>query len=186
VNVQRQVTEPHRIKLRVEDYLRLSEAGAFAGYAKTELIGGEIIGVNAQYSRHARAQRAMFLALYEACRALGLECVFELSITIDRHNEPRPDILVARSLPDRGPLSVADVLLVVEIADTSLETDLMVKAPLYAAAGLAEYWVIDRRVIHQMWAPEGVTYAERGEVAFQEMLEAATVAGLKVETKGLG
>ena len=184
MNVQHKVTEPHRVKLRVEDYLRLSKAGAFADYAKTELIEGEIIGVNAQYSRHARAQRAMFLALHEACAALGLECVFELSVTVDPHNEPRPDILIANSLPDRGPIPIADLVLIAEIADNSLDTDLKLKAPLYARAGLPEYWVIDAesRVIHQMWTPADEAYGERREVTFGEVLEAGTIAGLKVET----
>ena len=176
--------EPRPVRLRVEDFLRLNESDALQALPKVELIEGEIIGVNAQYSRHARAQRAMFLALHEACVALSLECVFELSVTVDPHNEPRPDILIANSLPDRGPIPIADVVLVAEIADNSLDTDLKLKAPLYARAGLPEYWVIDAesRVIHQMWAPADEAYGERREVTFGEVLEAGTIAGLKVET----
>jgi len=180
-------TSPAPVKLRVEDYHLLDQAGALDRFAKTELINGVILAVNATYSRHARAQRAMFMALHQACQALGLECVFELSVDVDEHNEPQPDILVARSLPKKGPVPIADVLLVVEIADTSLETDLKVKAQLYAAAGLQEYWVVDveRGLIHQLWAPAGEAYTQRQEVAFGEVASAATIPGLAADTAGI-
>ncbi|MEI9850017.1 MAG: Uma2 family endonuclease [Sphingomonas sp.] len=73
------------------------------------------------------------------------------------------------------------------MADTTGRYDLTEKARLYAAAGIAEYWVVEigARVIHQMWAPEGEAYTERREVAFGERIAAATVEGLAVETVGV-
>lgn len=72
----------------------------------------------------------------------------------------------------------------VEVADTTLDHDLGVKAQLYARAGIPEYWVADvaGKVIHQLWAPEGGAYAQRREVAFGTRIEAVTVAGLQIVT----
>jgi hypothetical protein len=76
------------------------------------------------------------------------------------------------------------VALLAEISDSSLRFDLTDKAPVYAAAGVAEFWVVDvdAGIIHQMWSPLGESYAQRKEVRFGERIEAATVEGLAVET----
>ena len=76
---------------------------------------------------------------------------------------------------------------VIEVADATLRNDLGRKRRIYAREGVPEYWVVDvkKGVIHQMWAPEGDTYAERREVAFGERIEAVAVAGLVIETDGL-
>ncbi|MFN3946293.1 MAG: Uma2 family endonuclease [Allosphingosinicella sp.] len=58
--------EPRPVKLTVEDFLRLDAAGAFASYAKTELIEGVIVAMNAQHAAHARAQGRLFRRLAEA------------------------------------------------------------------------------------------------------------------------
>ncbi len=80
-------------------------------------------------------------------------------------------------------MPVASVALVAEVADTSLAIDLGRKAAIYAAAGVAEYWVVDlgARLIHQHWSPQGDTYGRREEMAFGGRIEAATISGLQVD-----
>jgi len=190
VNVQASLAEPHRVKLRVEDYLRLCEAGAFADYAKTELIDGEIIGVNAQFSSHGEAKVILLRRLADAVeRLLPDHHVWsEVSVAIPPNDTPAPDIFITSFRPrPRAVTPVETVLLAVEIADTSLREDLGSKLRLYARAGVPEYWVVDleHEVIHQMWAPAGQDYSERREVPFGEVVEAVTVAGLTVATGGI-
>lgn len=176
--------EPYRFSQR--DYVLLSEHGTFEQLAKTELIEGVIVAVNAQYSRHARAQTALLRVLADACDRLGdnLGAWVEGSISIDHQNMPQPDIFVSRGLPEEGPVTLDLVMLVVEVADTSITFDLEVKSRLYARAGVPEYWVADvnARVIHQMWRAESETYAERRSVAFGERIEAETIEGMAVNT----
>lgn len=176
--------EPYRFSQR--DYVLLSEHGTFEQLAKTELIEGVIAAVNAQYSRHARAQTALLRVLADACDRLGdnLGAWVEGSISIDDQNMPQPDIFVSRGLPEEGPVTLDLVMLVVEVADTSIKFDLEVKSALYARAGIPEYWVADvnARVIHQMWAAEGETYAERRAIAFGDVITAETLTGLDVAT----
>lgn len=176
--------EPYRVTQR--DYKLLDESGAFVRYAKTELIEGKIVAVNAQHAPHIRVQSTLFRALANACDAIadGPKAWIDGSIDLAEFSMPQPDIFIADTLPDKGAVPLSTVRLMIEIADTSLRNDLNVKTPLYANAGIAEYWVVDveGRVIHQMWGPIAERYAERRTVAFGERIEAATVAGLTVNT----
>ncbi len=182
-------TDPLPLKLRVEDYLALDEIGAFADYAKTELIEGEIVFMNAQHRPHARMKMALYDALRDALRTCNskLTPLVEVSIAAPPQSVPEPDIVVTSAPDGEGLVPLDSVALIVEVADTTLRNDLERKASLYARLGVAEYWVADvkGRVIHQMWAPAGEAYAERREVAFGDAVEAATIAGLRVETGGL-
>lgn len=182
-------TDPLPLKLRVEDYLALDGIGAFADYAKTELIEGEIVFLNARHRPHARVKSELFILLAHALRSSesDLAALVEASIEAPPHNVPEPDIVVTSEPDGEGLVPIGSVKLIVEVADTTLRNDLERKAGLYARLGVPEYWVADvkGRVIHQLWAPTGEAYAERREVAFGEVVEAVTIEGLRVETSGL-
>ncbi|UZK66979.1 Uma2 family endonuclease [Sphingomonas sp. M1-B02] len=182
-------TSPMPLKLRIEDYLALNELGAFADYAKTELIEGEIFFMNAQHRPHARLKGNLYRLLADALKSLGndLEALVEVSVAIPPHDSPEPDIVVTSLPVGEGLVPVTSVALVVEVADTTLISDLGRKSVLYARAGIREYWVADvnARVIHQMWAPEDDGYVQRCEVAFGDRIEAATIPELTLETAGI-
>lgn len=177
---------PQAYRFTQRDYLLLSENGAFDDVAKAELIEGEIVILKAQYSRHVRVQTLLFRALADGCDRLnkGVQAWLEGSFAIDDQNMPEPDIFVSRGLPDDGPITLDRMLLVVEIADSTLQNDLGRKQRLYAAAGVPEYWVADvnGRVVHRMSSPTGDGYAERIEIPFGTCLQAATIPGLAVDT----
>lgn len=160
---------PQTYKLTVADYLALDERGAFQGL-RTELIEGEIIVMNPQYRPHARVKMALYDALRDALLPPGSELrpLVEVSVGLSPTSLPDPDILVTSEPVGEGPVPIASVRLLVEVADTSLKLDLGRKAALYARHGVPEYWVADvnGRVIHQLWAPAGEAFAERREVAF--------------------
>lgn len=185
----RPAAAPERLPLSVEDFLLLDHGGAFATYAKTELIDGTIYVVNAQYSEHMTAKVRLLRRLADACDALGggLEAWSEGSVRFGPTSLPEPDLFVTRETPRAGPVRGETVALVVEIADTTRDFDLGEKAALYASAGVPEYWVVDLPAakIHQLWAPEGEAFRERREVELGARIEAMTVAGLGVETSGL-
>lgn len=91
-----------------------------------------------------------------------------------------PDVFVARRLDagKRGFLGIADVLLVIEVADTTLKRDMGVKARAYSKAGLAELWVVDlkARVTHVHREPGDKGYAPIAPVAFDQALEPLSFA----------
>lgn len=182
-------TSPLPVKLRVEDYLLLDQAGAFDAYAKTELIEGEILFMNAQHRPHARFKGQLYRRLAEALERLdnGLEALVEASIDIPPFNTPEPDIVLTYLSEGEGLVPLGSVALVVEVSDSTLGQDLGNKAMLYARHGIPEYWVADLsgRVIHQMWAPGEEAYAQHSRIDFGKPIVAASIEGLAIATTGL-
>ncbi|WP_288457626.1 Uma2 family endonuclease [uncultured Sphingomonas sp.] len=178
---------PGKYRLTVDDYLRLAAGGTF-GDRRTELIEGDIWIMSPAHTLHARIQGALALAIGQALPGeAGLSLLIAPSVRLSDDTMPEPDLAVAVVDHSEAVLPGRDLRLAVEVADSTLASDLSVKQSLYAGAGIPEYWVVDVRgvVIHQMWAPEGENYRERRTVVFGEPLVAATVAGLVVETTGL-
>ncbi len=182
-------TSPLPVKLRVEDYLLLDRSGALQRYAKTELIDGEIVFMNAQHRPHARIKTRLYDALRDALQSTmpGLTALVEASIEAQPGNVPEPDILVTSEPDGDGLVPIGTVHLVIEVADTTLANDLGRKARLYSGLGVPEYWVADvnGRVLHQMWAPSSEAYRQSRQVAFGEEIAAETIAGLVVRPAGL-
>ena len=159
--------KPHR--LTVDDYYRMAEVGVLSPDDRTELIEGEIIDMAPIGSVHAEVVRLLTLRLVETLRHTA-EVSVQLPVRLSQRSEPQPDIAVleARSADyRRAHPSADDVLLLIEVSDTTLRYDLNVKARLYATHGVREYWVVDL-VANRVWRhrkPRGTQYAERTEVA---------------------
>lgn len=183
------IKQPQVYALTVDDYVMLSDAGAFKDFAKTELIEGVIIPVNALYSAHAVAQRHIFRELDAACLGLknGLEVLFEISARINPNTMPRPDVLLTRMVPPNGPIERQDVALAVEITDTTHDVDLGPKPRVYAQAGVPEYWVVDlkARLVHVFWSPGAEGYGEHEEVRVGAPVVARSLTGIEVDTSAL-
>ena len=138
-------TAPRRHRLTVSDFHRMGEAGIFAAGDRVELIDGEVIDMSPIGALHA-AIVALLTAFL--CRSVGSGVIVwcQNPIRLDDSSEPEPDIALLRPRAD-GYMSAhpgpEDVLVVIEVADTSLAYDLGVKVPLYARHGIPEAWVID-------------------------------------------
>lgn len=180
---------PRPVRLRADDYLLLDEAGAFDGYGKTELLDGEIVYMNAQHRPHGRAKMILFDALRDGLRRIAspLSVMVETSIALTGHDIPEPDLTLTTEPEGNGLIPVWSVAMVVEVADTTLRSDLSRKGPIYAAAGIPEYWVADLngRVVHRLWAPADDGYAHQDKVMFGEPLAAAVIKGLSIDTAAL-
>lgn len=131
--------------LTVEDFHRMGEAGLFAPEARMELIEGEIIDMTPIGSAHA--SRVMRLADLLTTHLHGKAVVAVRSpVRLGDRSEPQPDLAVLRYREDfyasahPGP---ADILLLIEVADTTVGFDREVKIPLYARHGIAEVWLLD-------------------------------------------
>lgn len=182
------VSAPERLRLRVEDFELLADSGAFADHGKTELIDGDIYYMNAQWSRHSRVKMRLSFALMSRLAEIGsdLEVLGEVSMRAADDSMPEPDIVLTRYRGDRA-IPAETVALVIEIADTTLDTDLGRKVRLYAAVGVPEYWVVDVNgsLVVQHDQPVGEGYARRAQVALGQVLASTTIEGLAVGTAGL-
>lgn len=110
-----------------------------------ELIAGELKTVIAKGTRHSAVLDCLVAALY----GLNLKDVrirVEMPLAIPPDSEPQPDLALVRQEPtayfDRHP-QVEDTLLVIEVADSSLDYDLGEKRRFYQQVGLQNYWVVD-------------------------------------------
>jgi Uma2 family endonuclease len=137
--------QPTRRVFTVDDYHRMVGAGILSERDRVELINGEVLAMTPIGPPHGaavdRANRAMVTAVGD--RAIVR---IQGSVRLNEYNEPQPDIVLLRPQADfyasrlPGP---SDILLIVEIAQSSLEYDRTVKAQLYAETGVVEYWLAD-------------------------------------------
>ncbi len=153
-----------RHRLSVEDYYRMAEAGILHEDDRVELIEGEIIDMAPIGSWHAGTVKRL-ASLFML--AVGKHAIVSIQdpVRLDRYSEPQPDIALLRRREDfythshPGP---EDVLLIVEVAQSSLAYDLQVKVPLYARHAIPEVWVLDAESgsVHICRSPGEGTYRE--------------------------
>ncbi len=157
------------LPLSLENYHRLVEAGGFEG-ERVELLDGLLVRMSPKSERHEAVVEFLNDWLNAAVDRRQYIVGCQRALTIG-NSEPEPD-LVVRERDTPKPYHPSSAVLVIEVAVSSLAVDLAVKAPLYASAGIAEYWVLDldgRRVIaHREPGPGG--YGERLEVPADEQL----------------
>lgn len=148
---------PRRHSITVTEYVRMGEAHVFAHDARLELMEGEIVEMAPIGSAHAAVVDTLDTLLREV--APGAIVRVQGPLVLGERSAPQPDVMLLRPRADRYYNShpvAAEALLVVEVADTTLEYDLEVKRPLYARAGVAELWIVDinRRELHVFREPE--------------------------------
>lgn len=183
-------TELRRYALTVEDFLHLDRAGAFAEVGHVELIDGEIYQLSPIHRRHARALLDIAYALRRAVDDAELELVVysPVSLQIDDHNLPQPDLLVASAETGDGFVDPAAVVLAVEVSSSTLRHDLVRKAELYARRAIPEYWVVDltNRELHQLTDPAAGGYLTRHVVPFGARVVSKKVPEIALDTSAFG
>lgn len=183
-------TELRRYALTVADFLHLDEAGAFATIGHVELIDGGIYELSPIHRRHARALLDLAYILRRAIddAELGFVVYSPVSLQIDEHNLPQPDLLVAHAEDGDGFVDPAVVVLAVEMSASTLRHDLVRKAELYASRSIPEYWVIDlaNRQLHQLTDPTPDGYATRDVVPFGARVVSKKVPEIALDTSAFG
>lgn len=151
-----------RRRFTVDEYYRMGDAGILGFEERTELIDGEVIlmpPIGSGHSSHVmRLNRVLINAV--GTRALVNS---QNPVRLSQSTEPQPDFLVLRWRDDEylgahpGP---NDVLLVIEVSDSSLPYDRRVKLPFYAASGIPEAWIVNLRrpSVELYWQPKDGSY----------------------------
>lgn len=174
-----------RWRFTVDDYHRMAGAGIFAEDDRIELIDGEIVRMSPIGDRHAAAVNRGTRVFSRAVGDRALVSV-QNPVNLDPYDEPQPDVALLRPRADdyaRGKPGPADIFLVVEVADTSLQYDRQVKLQRYAAAGVCETWLLDlpgdALEAHREPRPTGyalIRRYQRGERVAPEALPDVAVA----------
>lgn len=138
-------TQLKRRKISIHDYHRMAETGILLEDDRVELLNGEIIEmspIGPSHTSHVKGINRVLSKLLEGIAVLGVQD----PIVLNDLSEPIPDLSILRWREDdylHAHPTPQDVLLVIEVADSSVAIDRGAKAPLYASAGIPEYWIVN-------------------------------------------
>jgi Uma2 family endonuclease len=178
----------HRHRIDVDEYYRMAEVGLLAPGARVELIQGEIIDMVPIGSLHASVVNALARRFFHAVGDRAIVTV-QQPIRLDRRSEPQPDLALVKPRADfyrAAHPAPADVLLVVEVSDTTLRYDRDIKLPLYASHEIPEVWLFDinSNVVHRLQQPINGAYATI--TALQGgLVEPSLLPGVSIDLAGV-
>jgi Uma2 family endonuclease len=132
-------------RFTIFEYHRLIELGFFGEDDRVELIKGEIVNMVAKGKPHSVCGTRLYRELFKLVKEQGT-LRSQDPITISDNSEPEPDLVIVRNRADdylANHPTPSDILLLIEIADSSLKYDQQEKLPLYAEAGIADYWIFN-------------------------------------------
>jgi Uma2 family endonuclease len=167
----------------------MAEIGIFDEDSRVELLGGEVIAMTPIGSQHSACVDRLNAQLN---RILGDRAIVRVQnpIRLSEDSEPEPDVSVLRPRDDfyaSAHPGRADVLLIVEVADTSLAYERDHKLGFYAAAGIDEVWIVDLagQVVTAYTAPSGETYQQARGLTRGEVLSPTALADVKLPVEAI-
>jgi Uma2 family endonuclease len=171
-----------------EHYLRLVDEGVLGPDDKVELLEGVIVAMPSNTAHEAgvvRISHALF-------KAVGDRAVvrIQLSLMAGGYSVPEPDAaVVPGTIRDYDRERPTAALLVAEVSDTSLKQDRLTKAPIYAVAGIPEYWIVNLRddcvEVRRKPEPDARRYASLTIVRRGQRIELAGLPGVSVAVDDL-
>ena len=162
-----ELMEQVRHRVSVDDYYKMAAAGIFGANDRVELINGEIVDMAPAGSRHASLVTRLNQLF---SRSLASDVIVKVQdpLHLDAESEPEPDLMLLKARQDfyaKAHPEAQDVLLLVEVGDSTARFDREIKLPLYARHRIAEVWLIDVETcrVEVCRAPlaDGSDYAER-------------------------
>lgn len=153
----------NRRRFTVDEYHRMSEVGVLAPEERVELLDGEVVKMGPIGAPHAGCVRRLDRLFQQRFGDVALVSV-QTPTVADEYSEPEPDLMLLRQREEFYSAfhpKPEDILLLIEVADSSLAKDRRVKMPLYARDGVEEAWIVD--LVHQRLlvyrVPEPTGYA---------------------------
>ncbi len=178
------VKKPQRRRLTVDDFAKMCEVGILSADDRVELIDGELVEMPPMGPPHAGIVNRLANIL-PACVGHDADLRVQSSVQLTRFTQPEPDLAVVRRDP-RHYLQVHpqpdDILIAIEVADSSLTYDREEKMPRYAAAGVPEAWLVNvrARTVTIYTDPSPTGYGTSRTLEWAEELIATAVDGLRL------
>jgi Uma2 family endonuclease len=177
-------TQIERHRFTVDDYSRMLQSGILTEDDRVELIDGEVVEMSPIGSLHTGTVKQLAELLFGRLAGrvnIGVQDPVELS----DYTEPQPDISVLRRRTDYykgGHAGPDDVLLIIEVGDTSAAYDREEKLPRYALAGIPEVWLVDLEqfVVTQYASPRGNAYEHAQVHVRGQTIDCRSIADLRV------
>jgi Uma2 family endonuclease len=178
-----------RRPITVAEYHRMGEVGILTEDDRVELIEGELVAMSPIGSYHAGTVNKLNHSLVHAVGERAIVSV-QNPVRLDDHSEPEPDFALLRPRPDFYQDAAAqpdDVLLLIEVADTSLNYDRAVKRALYARHAIPELWIVDLTSgeVEVCRAAKADGYAAVERVGRDGVLEPELLPGVRIQVATL-
>ncbi len=184
-------TETHlqRWRFTVDDYHRMGEAGILDEDDRVELIEGEIIAMSPIGARHIGCIIDLTQLLVPRVSEIAIVSI-QNPVRLGPRLEPQPDVVLLRRRqgPRRREMpTAADVLLLIEVADSSLAYDRAVKLPLYARSGIPEVWIVDLagNAVEPCADPAGDIYPSSDRFHCGETITSLTLPSLLLDVEAV-
>jgi Uma2 family endonuclease len=173
-----------RRHFNLDEYYRMAAAGVLSEDDRVELIEGEIIEMSPIGSRHAACVGRLSKFLERLAGDYAIVWA-QNPVQINDYSEPLLDVALLKPRSDfyaQGKPQPADVLLIIEVADSSVEYDRQIKVPLYARAGIPEMWIVNlpKDAVEVYTQPLGEAYRDIRLVKRGESLTAKAIPGLMI------
>lgn len=177
-----------RYRFTVAEYHRMGETGVLPRGKRVELIDGEVVEMSAVGRRHVGCVNRLDALLQRRLAQGEVIVQIQSPVVLAEHHEPEPDVVVLHYRADyysEGLAEPDDVLLLIEVADSSLEFDKNVKLPLYALAGIPEVWIVDLQgsLIERHVGPHGDVYASTERIGRGGLIRCSTIPTLTVRAE---
>ncbi len=159
------IDTPTKHKFTVASLVLMEETGVLPPDHRTELLNGELIDMSPIKASHAYCVTQLTRFFYQHLPADQYVVSVQNPMQLSEHSLPQPDVLVARYRAEgyfERHVQPPDVVLLVEVADSSYRYDRHTKLPEYAAAGVPEYWIVNigERQLEVYTQPEGNYYKQ--------------------------
>ncbi len=178
-----------RHQITVDQYYQMAQVGLLSPEDRVELIEGEIIDMAPIGSEHSGTVNHLSALLSEATRKRAILSV-QNPVRLSDRSEPEPDIALLRPRKDfysKAHPAASDVLLLVEVAQSSVRYDREIKLPLYARHAIPEVWIVDVEA-KQLWVyrdPAGERYASQSEMTQPRKLKLFALREVEIDLAGL-
>ena len=181
------IVQPHRFT--VAEYYRMADIGIFDLDSRVELIRGQIIDMVPIGAPHSGTVNRFNRLLVMAVTDRGIVAV-QNPVRLNDYSEPQPDFAVLQPRSDdyatKTP-TAEDVMLIIEVADSSLDWDRRVKTTLYAENGIPEYWIVNvaERVVEVYRKPENGSYSDMRRVGPDGVVDIEALPGVSFSAADL-
>lgn len=178
-----------RHRLTVDEYYRMARAGVFAPDARVELIEGEVIDMAPIGTRHASAVKKLNALLSAATPGRAIVAVQD-PLRLSDASEPEPDLMLLRPRADfysQAHPVPADVLLLIEVSDSTSAYDRGIKVDLYARHGVTEVWIVDldNNVVRFFRGCDGQSYSDITASETPRATPVAALPGVTIDLSGV-
>ncbi len=180
---------PQRKLFTVDEYDTMIKAGVFDGKERVELIEGEFVKKMTQGDLHIGCINKITWILRND---LSKEYIFSVqnAVQINIFSAPEPDVAILRFRPDfysGGKARPEDILLLIEVADTTVHSDRQIKIPLYARAEVPEIWLVNlpRKIVEVYTAPKNGKYQVVRKAGKSETLSPIVLPELKIKVSDI-